>query len=134
MKDFNYSFQVGVSLPVFDGFQTDVNIRRARLEYLRSEENLTQTEKNIKLNLKIALLGVEEAEKRIAASEEAVKAAEESFKFAQERYNFGAGTILERLEAQVRLTSAQADHVRALYDYKLAQAVLALEIGKPVPR
>jgi outer membrane protein TolC len=48
------------------------------------------------------------------------------------RYEAGAGTQLEVLDAQVALTRARTNHVKALYDLHRAVADFEFAIGKPV--
>ena len=68
----------------------------------------------------------------IKAREEEVTSAEEDLKLAEERYRVGAGTALELIDAQVTYTSAQSNHVQALYDHKLALAQLEKAMGQEV--
>ena len=70
------------------------------------------------------------AKEIIKAREEEVASAQEDLKLAEERYRVGAGTALELIDAQVNYTSAQSNHVQALYDYKLALAQIDKAIGK----
>ena len=47
----------------------------------------------------------------------------------QEKYNLGAATILELLDAQVSLITAQNDKVQSEFDYNLAVAKLENVMG-----
>ncbi|UCE20381.1 MAG: TolC family protein [Gemmatimonadota bacterium] len=131
MFDKNYNWNLGLQLS-FDipDFSTIANIRYAKAERARSEEQLVETRGNISLAVKKAYLDLNAAKEIITAREEEVASAEEDLKFAEERYRVGAGTALELIDAQVNSTSAQSNHVQALYDYKLALAQLERAIGK----
>ena len=50
--------------------------------------------------------------------------AEEDLRLVQERYNLGAATILDLLNAQVSLISANSSLVRSNYDEKILRAEL----------
>ena len=78
-----------------------------------------------------AYIGVVEAAERIGATEKAVESAQENLRLAQGRYDAGVGTILDLTDAQLALTNAEADQVRALTDHKLALASLDRFVGRP---
>ena len=72
-----------------------------------------------------------EADERIGATEKAIESAQENLRLAQGRYDAGVGTILELTEAQLSLSNAEADNVRALTDYRVGLAVLDRVVGRP---
>ena len=61
-----------------------------------------------------------------------MRASEEAFKLQDQRYNFGAGTFLERQQAQLGLFQARNSHVQAQYDYQIEVARLEGELGGPL--
>ncbi|MBI2180856.1 MAG: TolC family protein [Deltaproteobacteria bacterium] len=71
-----------------------------------------------------------ELQERIKANEAAAKAAKENLDLANGRYQVGVGSIIEVTDAQTLYTDAQTTYVRALYDYKIADAQLIRAIGK----
>lgn len=128
------SWRVGLSLglPIFDGFATKSSIRRAQLNLAVAQEDLKQAKRDVSLAVKQAFLNVNEAEERIQVTEESVALAEEETRLAEERYRLGASFMLELIDAQVAFSTAQTNHISALYDYKLAVAQLEQAVGKPV--
>jgi outer membrane protein TolC len=91
-----------------------------------------ETKQIIALAVRKAHMDLKAAKEMITAREEGVASAAEDLKLAEERYRVGAGTALELIDAQVNSTSAQSNHVRALYDYKLALAQLEKAVGKKI--
>ncbi|MEW5924771.1 MAG: TolC family protein, partial [Candidatus Zixiibacteriota bacterium] len=61
--------------------------------------------------------------------EENVAAAREDMSLIQEKYNLGAATILELLDAQVSLITAQNNKVEVDFDYNLSIARLENAMG-----
>ena len=61
---------------------------------------------------------------------DAVLVAQENYRVQDTRYRAGASTILDLLEAQNRLTQAEADVVRAQYAARLAVAGLEAILGQ----
>lgn len=131
LKNYNYSFSIGVTMPLFN-FNTSINLKRQKLQYLRSQEQLDQAKRQKALDLRLRYLNLERFRRLIEANEVAVEAAEENFKLEEERYNFGGGTFLERLTAQRDLFDARNNLVQSKYNYLIEMANLENEVGTPV--
>jgi outer membrane protein TolC len=58
--------------------------------------------------------------------------ARENLDLAEGRYETGVGNIIELTDAQVSLTSAQANNIKVLYDYKTAVAQVEKAVGLPL--
>ena len=56
-------------------------------------------------------------------------AQEQDFRLQDEAYNFGAGTFLQRQQAQLNLFNARAQLVGVRYDYQIQIASLEQLIG-----
>jgi outer membrane protein len=63
-------------------------------------------------------------------SEQTLVQAQENLDLAEGRYSAGVGNIIELTDAQVLLTSARANNIRALYTYKTAIAELEKAVGR----
>jgi len=128
------SWRIGLSLnmPIFDGFATKSNIRQARLNLAVAQEEWEQAIRDVALAVKQAYLNVTEAEERIQVTEESLALAEEERRLAQERYRLGASLLLELIDSQAAYSTAQTNHISALYDYQLAIAQLEHAIGSPL--
>jgi len=97
------------------------------------KKELIQTRKaledGVRLEVKNAILGLEEAEKNIPTTSKAVKQAEENLRVSRERYKAQVTTSTEVLDAQTLLTRARTNYYNALYDHNLAKAKLQRAIG-----
>ena len=62
------------------------------------------------------------------------KVAKENLDLVTERFNVGKASSLERTDAQVSYTSAQADVVSAKYDCQDALATISYLIGGEIPK
>jgi outer membrane protein TolC len=56
------------------------------------------------------------------AAQRGLESATENLKLTQEKYNVGSSTILELIDAQVQLETAQSDRVKALAAIHVAEA------------
>jgi len=64
------------------------------------------------------------------ATEKAIESARENLRLAQGRYDAGVGTILDLTDAQLSLSTAEADNVTALTDYRVGLATLDRVVGR----
>ena len=119
-----------VSVDIWNWGETKAQVGQARavlreLEYLEA-----QLKDGIALEVKRALLNLEEAKKRIKVSEKAVIQAQESLSSVQIGYKNGRVDNVEVLAAQLALTESQTNHLEARYNYILSQARLEKAMGK----
>ena len=75
----------------------------------------------------------EGAKKRLEVSELIQRQAIENLDIVNEQYRVGVSSSIERTDAQVTVTQAKADVVRARYDEQAARARIARLIGEPAP-
>ncbi len=111
---------------LFDGRKTTylqraeyarLDVERAALEDLR---------RRVRLEVERAVLDCGAARERIRALTRSVALAQETFTIEREKHALGTGTVLDVLDAQASLLSAEAGFVRALADFRLSQARINL--------
>ncbi|MBM4257767.1 MAG: TolC family protein [Deltaproteobacteria bacterium] len=121
---------VVLTVPLFDSILTRAQIGEAQANQQRlsaEEENLRQ---QITLEVRRSLLDVRRSEESIRVSEQTEVQARENLALAEGRYQAGVGNILEVTDAQTSLTSARANTIQALYNYKTAVAQLEKAVGR----
>lgn len=123
---------VTLTMPLFDSILTTSQLGEAQaiLRNLQAqEENLRQ---QVTLEVRQGLLNLHRAEESIRVNEQTVIQARENLDLAEGRYAAGVGNIIEVTDAQLAFTLAQANNIKALYDYKIALAELEKAIGSPL--
>ncbi len=129
-RNYRWSTGLQVSVPIFDRLSTKESVARAHASVQAARWELERVRRQVGLEVHQAYLEMEEARMMLAAAEQAVEEAGESFRLAEERYRLGAGTSLDILDAQARLTEAETSRVEALYEIKLASARMRRAVGK----
>jgi outer membrane protein TolC len=99
--------------------------RLAQSKYKKTE--ITDT---INLEVKTAYLRTKEAEQNIVTIEKAVEQAKENLRITEEQYKEQVATQTDVLVAQTLLTQTLTNYFNALYDFKIAKAVLIRAIGR----
>ncbi len=128
-EDESWSVSASVSLPIFTNFSRKRDMARAKLGLQNARASLFFTRNQVALDVKEAYLGIERAQEALNVASENVEAAQEDMSLVEEKYNLGAATILELLDAQVSLVTAQNNRAQAEFDYNLAVARLELAMG-----
>ena len=83
-----------------------------------------------KLEIKKAILDLQETEKNIPTTKKAVEQAEENLRVSEERYKAQVTTSTEVLDAQTLLSQARTNYYNALYNHSLAKASLLRAVGE----
>jgi TolC family type I secretion outer membrane protein len=125
----DWSFGVTLSVPLFSGFSSpnQVSEQRANLRNLLSQEETLKL--NIRLEAEQAYLAQKQAAEQVRVTEIAVGQAQENYDLASGRYQVGVGSPLEITDAEVLLANAKANHIQALYNYKVAEARIEKAMG-----
>jgi outer membrane protein TolC len=100
----------------------------ARLEQSRVlQEALRQ---RLALDIREAQVAIRDAQERRRVTSLSVEQARQALAVEQERYRVGTGSSTEVIDAQVALTQAGANAVRAEYDHRVALAQLSYAQGR----
>lgn len=127
--DKGISWGLQIQWNLFDNFLTNQAVQSAAVDRRNAELTVLQTERNVNVDIKKALLDLESARKQYAASVKAVQSAVQDQKVAEETYNLGAGTLVDLLTADAGLVNAEANKVNATYNYITAKMNLDFAVG-----
>ena len=119
--------------PVFEWGKTYFQTRQAtsaRSKVRAEADNLRQ---EVGFMVKERLLAMSEAAKRIKVAQKAVEQATEAYRMASARYRQQVGTMTDVLDAQAKLSMAEASLAGALADYNIAMSSLYAAIGEENP-
>ena len=122
-----------LSVPLFNGFLTREQTAEANAQVAAAEFALNNRLRQIRLLVEQADQSIRDAVEQVAASEKSREAFAENLRLATGRYEAGAADIIEMIDAQVQMTTAETNLVRARFDQALALASLYRALGR-LPR
>ena len=128
----NYSWALHVAQNLFDGHRKTARIEEAVTQLRIARARVADEEQTLFLALMNAVTQRESAKKRLEVSELIQRSAIENLEIVNEQYRLGVSSSIERTDAQVTVTQAKADVVRARFDDQAALARIARLIGEPV--
>lgn len=126
----SWSVRLGVSYPIFDGFQREGGMIRATTAAEVSQAQLLDTRRAVRSEAERVMSQLALSEKRVTMARQAVEVAQEDLRVQQERYRLGATTILELLTSQAALVEAQNNLVSLRFDYLLSRSELESVLGR----
>ena len=125
-----WSFGVGLTWPLFDGFDREYTVRRAKSELARSVADYEKLLRGVELGVWTAYSQLIEAGQAIEAAEALVASAEESARVTEGQYKNGTASIIEVTDTQTARTSANVRLVQARLNWYTALAQLERAIGR----
>ena len=125
----NLYFGVNISMPIFSGFRTQDQVEQAQVTRRNADEQLRQAQRQVRVDIRKALLDLESAEKQVTVTQASVKSAEMDRKIAEEKYNLGSGTLLDLLVATANYTTTVSNKVNAVILYLQAKKQTEYALG-----
>lgn len=110
--------------------RTTYGVRQKLSRLAQAKSRKEEILDNIDLGVNEAYLRTIESEKNIVTIEKAIEQAKENLRITEERYKEQVSTTTDVLVAQTLFTDTMTNYYNALYDYKIAKAVLYRAIGQ----
>lgn len=102
-----YLVGVQFSLPIFQGFRTNISIKQNRLDIARTELRLQHTRNQLTLAASNAGNDAASAAQNVTAANDQLRSAQSYFNLVDKGYSAGVYTLIEFLDARNQLTRAQ---------------------------
>lgn len=119
----------GVSIPIFTGLNTYNKVEEAKQNLQTAYHNLDELEQSILLEVKTAILALNNARERLPVAKLTQQQAKESYDLAVGRYKVGVGNYIEVKDAETTYSDAKLSYIQAAFDYNLAIAKLKNAMG-----
>ncbi|MBF0158625.1 MAG: TolC family protein [Magnetococcales bacterium] len=121
---------VAVNVPIFSGFAPIHRTRHALIQQEKQEIAWQDLQKQAALEVWQAWHEIKTAGQAVATGRELLLQAQQSLQVAEGRYRAGVGQILDLLNAQNALASAQQQLIQSSYDWRVARITLARAMGQ----
>ena len=124
-----YTLNLGISVPVFNGFSDHYDVAAASEQYRAAQERSELTKQQVIQQVFTAYYTLRTSTERVRTARDLLASATQSETVARERYREGVGSIVDLLIAQSALASARAQEVDARWQWRAALAQLAHDVG-----
>ena len=126
------SFGLSLRIPILNGFSASNNVRRAKINFEQQKYQLDQEELNLEKTIHQVYADALGSLKLYEASKRSLDAREISFEYAQERFDVGVHNSFDYGQIKNRLVAANAEFLRAKYDFIFRVKLLEYYYGVPV--
>lgn len=133
LKNFNWNpysmLGLTLNIPIFEGMQRHSRLRQAQIqskEMVYQRENL---ERNIRMQVDLAVDNIDKNIKQIASSAESVRQAETAHDIMVKSFEIGAATYLDLRDSELALTRSRLAYYQSIYNYLVAENELELLLG-----
>src|SRR5262249_8340306 len=125
----DYSAGISVNIPFrnrasqADYITDELQLRQRELQYQR-------TLNQVRVDVKTAVIGLQQARSRYQTAVDTRVLAEQSLKAEQSRFQYGVGTVAQVIQAQKDLGAAQDAEVQAMANYTHAKIAYDQSLGR----
>ena len=130
--NFNQSAGLSLSIPIFNGFLTRSNVRRAKINY---QGNLLQEQtakNNLNKVISQSVADLQAARARYISTENAFTAQKDAFFVIEQRYNVGLVNSLDYNTSRTNRNKAETDFIQAKYDLLFRAKVIDYYLGRQI--
>ena len=119
-------FTLGINLtyPIFEGFQLDNVRQQAEVTYRSANEDVSQLERQIDVNIKKAILDLKSLVKQVEITERGIKSSEQDKLMAEESYRVGLVTLLDVQTATTTYNNALITKSNLIFNFQFSQKQL----------
>lgn len=127
--DYDFSAIVSLSVPLFQGFFQQNQVRQARSLLAESKAKLLEIELLMTKQIDLYQKDISFALNSLGAAKEFLLTAKEDFRVSLSKYKQGTNTIIDVINAQTNIVDALAKVILSKRDYFVSLANLAYAIG-----
>jgi outer membrane protein len=125
----NYTFSLGLRIPLFAGFSRLYDQRRASALADAAAARADALGQQVVFEVFSSYYALQTAARRVRSSEDLIASAQQSNEVALGRYKAGVGSVLDLLSAQSALAQARTQQVVARLEWNTSLAQLAHDAG-----
>jgi len=123
---------LGLSIPIFNGWQVNTNVASARIALENARLELQNRRNTLYADVQQSYADAVAALKKFTASEQALISMEESFKYTEKKFEVGLVNTVDYNTSKNQLTATQSDLLQAKYDFIFKTKILNFYKGEPI--
>ena len=128
----NQSISLSLSIPIFNNWQANASVSKAKIGVLQAEYGLQEAKNNLRKTIEQAQNDALTAQKKYIASKKSVEYQQESFQYTQDKYDLQLLNSYDYNNAKNTLFRAETDLLQSKYDYLFKTKMLDFYMGKPL--
>jgi outer membrane protein TolC len=125
----DYSAGFSLNIP-FRNRASQADYVTDQLQLRQTELQLQRTLNQVRVDVKTAVIGLEQARARYQTAVDTRALAEESLKAEQSRFKYGVSTVAQVIQAQKDLAQGQDSEVQAMANYTHARIAFDMAMGR----
>jgi outer membrane protein TolC len=124
-----FSFQAGVSVPIFTGGRIKGDMTQAEATLRQKKAEAENIRGQIDYDVRTAFLNLNAAKEQVDVAHQNVDLANENVARSKERFAAGVTDSVEVVQSEQSLASANDQYITSLYSHNLAKLALARALG-----
>jgi len=131
-ENLSYNIGIGVSMPIYQNYENQLNVQRAKVNVKRIDNQNAQLENSLMVTVQQALTDAKAASRKLTAADKTVLAQEAALQNAKKGYELGATNSFEYITIENNAAQAKVNALIAKYEYLFAMKVLDFYMGNPI--
>ena len=127
-----WSVDLGVEIPVFNGFLTQAKVAEAKARINQLKEKKTLLSEGLGLEIRRLFIEIGASEKVVKATQDAASSAKDDTDLTLRGYQSGLVTTEKVIRAQLQQALVTAAHDKAIYDHLDLQTKIEMVVGNAV--
>lgn len=128
----NSFISLQLNIPIFSGFSNNAKIQKARIEQIKTETTIQNSENMMKLEVIQTRLRYMRALEYVQQQKENLELANRILKTTNIKYQEGVGSNLELITATQDLKTTETNYLSALYDLLVAKLDYQVALGQAI--
>jgi outer membrane protein len=126
----NGVLSLGISIPIFNGYQVSTNIKKSKIYYESVNLSLESEKLRLRKNIEEAYADAIAAYQTYISRQKSVAAFKEAFKYTEEKFNVGMVNSTDYNVVKIQLTNSESDLASSKFDYIFKTKILDFYLGR----
>jgi outer membrane protein len=126
----NYSVGLSLNVPIFSHWSTEYSIQSAQVQISNAREDLNALERQVKSDVKSALLDFQTAAQQLDVTNSALKSAKETWEIKRDSYMIGTATYIDQQLSYRDYVQASNNDIAAQSNFVYKQFGLLSALGQ----